>query len=273
MKYILILFLTLTSNNVLFARKSTYAVMFDLGSSVISTKNKAGLDSLIYNEVLYPGIKLSLIGYADFIGDTASNMLLSKNRAEAVKAYLIGMGFKEGDLKTVQWKGELAANDTTAKDGIPAHRIVDIVLERANTNDKIKPFVEDISKIKINSIIRLHVFFLEKMHRYRDSSDEKLESLYQFMKKYPTIKVRVEGHICCGNWGRPKEDGYDLDTKTANLSVTRAKAVYDYLIKRGIPAGRMSYAGYAFKDPLYPDEKNQWEKDQNKRVEIRILEK
>lgn len=259
-------------SSVLYAVEKKYSILFDIGSHAIPAQGIAQIDSLVYNEILYPGIKLSLVGYADYIGDTASNMLLSQRRAENVKAYLISMGFKDTDLKAVQWKGEITAADTNSKDGIPKDRRVDIVIEKPLESGAKKEFVNDFSKLKVNSIVRLNIFFFEMTHRYRDESEKELESLYKFLKKHETIKVRIEGHICCGNWDRPKEDGYDLDTKTQKLSLNRAKAVYEYLIKKGISPEQMSYIGFAFTNPLY-SEKNQWEKDQNKRVEVRIVSK
>ena len=60
-------------------------------------------------------------------------------------------------------------------------------------------------------------------------------------------------------------DAIDRKTNKRNLSVARAKFVYDFLLKRGIKKSRMSYEGMAHKFPLGGSE------DKDRRVEILIL--
>ena len=50
-----------------------------------------------------------------------------------------------------------------------------------------------------------------------------------------------------------------------NLSVARAKYVYDYFIEKGIDKSRMSYEGLAHSFPLGGSD------DKNRRVEILIV--
>jgi len=64
-----------------------------------------------------------------------------------------------------------------------------------------------------------------------------------------------------------------MDTRKIGLSVNRARAVYDYLVKKGIDPKRMSYKGMGFSHPLYPAEETQEQRDLNKRVEVRIMGK
>ena len=53
-----------------------------------------------------------------------------------------------------------------------------------------------------------------------------------------------------------------------NLSVARAKAVYDYLTEEGIIPERMTYNGYGATRMLYPDARSEDKMKQNRRVEI-----
>jgi outer membrane protein OmpA-like peptidoglycan-associated protein len=96
--------------------------------------------------------------------------------------------------------------------------------------------------------------------------------LLDVMEKNPNLEISIEGHICCrAGW---ELDGMDEDLGTNNLSEMRAKTVYDYLIKNGIAAIRLSYKGFG---PLYPlyayPEKTEEEKTANRRVEIKIIKK
>ena len=56
-----------------------------------------------------------------------------------------------------------------------------------------------------------------------------------------------------------------LIVKQTNLSIARAKFVYDFLAEKGISKKRMSYEGLAHKFPLGGSE------DKDRRVEILIL--
>jgi hypothetical protein len=51
------------------------------------------------------------------------------------------------------------------------------------------------------------------------------------MKEHPGLKLEIDGFVCC----MPETmDGWDIETKKQDLSVQRAKYVYDYLARRGI---------------------------------------
>lgn len=67
--------------------------------------------------------------------------------------------------------------------------------------------------------------------------------------------------------------GYTSDEGSAeynlNLSIQRAKAIYDYLIKNGIPKNRLYYDGKGFSEPLFPNT-TESNKAKNRRVEIRL---
>lgn len=55
-----------------------------------------------------------------------------------------------------------------------------------------------------------------------------------------------------------------------HLSIHRAKRVYDYLISLGIPASKLSFKGFDFKDPV-ADNKTEEGRALNRRVEIEIV--
>lgn len=60
-------------------------------------------------------------------------------------------------------------------------------------------------------------------------------------------------------------------TKNLKLSEERAKAVYDYFIKKGIEAKRMTYAGRGSTEPIDKNETEEGKKN-NRRVELQIIE-
>ena len=69
------------------------------------------------------------------------------------------------------------------------------------------------------------------------------------------------------------EDGMDGQTWTSNLSVNRAKAIYDYLIEQGIAASRLSYKGLGNTQPKRFPERTPLDEQANRRVEVRIVKK
>ena len=70
--------------------KSEYTVLFSTGQYGLTSDYKQGLAELAKQALIYPkGWVISVAGYADSVGNAASNQILSKQRAQAVVAYLL----------------------------------------------------------------------------------------------------------------------------------------------------------------------------------------
>ena len=65
----------------------TVRLFFGINESQLSDDNQRKLDAYGRWLKYYP--RIIIIGYADFLGDDPKNFLLSVNRAEAAKAYLL----------------------------------------------------------------------------------------------------------------------------------------------------------------------------------------
>ncbi len=282
----LLIALALTLLHIHCFAQDTIKVFFDLG---VPTLNKAAmqqLDSLAYYDVLVPNKNYGIIGYADYLGSEESNVTLSQNRANAVQQYLQGLGIKQELIETVTGKGEIN-RDLASTDGYPEDRRVDIVLggfKKATPKPIPKPIPPkvvvaekpppkiDISNVKKDETIRLdNILFLPGSHKIREESEETLFHLYVVMKDHPNLKIRLEGHICCLK--NTTHDGYDYDTQEYRLSENRAKAVYEYLLEKGIDEERLLYKGFGISKPLVWPERSFADENMNRRVEIRILEK
>ena len=57
------------------------------------------------------------------------------------------------------------------------------------------------------------------------------------------------------------------------LSSRRAKAIYDYLVSKGINRDRLKYIGLGNANPVVKEENTEADKELNRRVEVRILSK
>jgi outer membrane protein OmpA-like peptidoglycan-associated protein len=103
----------------------------------------------------------------------------------------------------------------------------------------------------------------------KPESMEALEKLYSVLKNNPNLKISIEGHVCCV---RDAPDALDIDTYEPHLSVNRAKAIYNYLVEKGIDPGRLTYVGYGRRRPVIEVEQSEEDAEKNRRVEIRITD-
>ena len=288
MKYLIICIFTLAAKAAHAGNADTIKIYFDLGVPTLNKTAMHQLDSMAYYDILIPSKNYGIIGYADYLGSEESNITLSQNRAGAVQRYLQGLGIKPQNIETVTGKGEVSRN-MPATDGYPEDRRVDIILGGFKTQkpspqpspippppkvvvaEKPAPKI-DITNVKKDETIRLdNILFLPGSHRIREESLETLFHLYIVMKDHPTLKIRLEGHICCLK--NTTHDGYDYDSQEYRLSENRAKAVYDYLVEKGIDEERLEYKGFGISKPLAWPERSFADENMNRRVEVRILEK
>lgn len=89
-------------------------VYFDTAKFNINAASQTLLNKLSNIMKEYNQTNVIVAGHTDSVGSEESNMLLSKNRAEAVTNYMIGTGLSAGRFTTV-WDGETqpaATNDT-----------------------------------------------------------------------------------------------------------------------------------------------------------------
>jgi OOP family OmpA-OmpF porin len=87
-----------------------------------------------------------------------------------------------------------------------------------------------------------------------------LDKVLKVMRDYPDTKWKIEGHT----------DNTGSDKLNRELSINRAKSVYNYFVSNGISANRLSYNGYG---PDYPIADNSTEtgKALNRRVTIVLV--
>jgi outer membrane protein OmpA-like peptidoglycan-associated protein len=119
-------------------------------------------------------------------------------------------------------------------------------------------------------IILKNIYFSGGRHSFLAKSYSALDDLLETMKKIPTLVVEIQGHVCCHEGDG---DEIDFDSGLPVLSVTRAKAVHDFLIENEIDKKRISYKGLAHKFPLIKIEKSEEDAEANRRVEIKIIKK
>lgn len=84
------------------------------------------------------------------------------------------------------------------------------------------------------------IYYETNSYQLTANSKIVLALFIEFLKENPTVKVEIQGHT----------DNVGNDDANLKLSDQRAKAVYDYVIGRGIPADRLRYKGYGESQPI-----------------------
>ena len=82
------------------------------------------------------------------------------------------------------------------------------------------------------------------------------------MEKNENLKIEIDGYT--DNTGG---DDYNL-----KLSEQRAKAVFDFLVGKGIPKNRLSYKGFGKNNPV-ADNATEEGRKLNRRIEFKVIDK
>ena len=119
---------------------------------------------------------------------------------------------------------------------------------------------EEVVLVKGSSLVIENLLFLTGYSYLTPSSKKSLDVAFDKVKDLPFSFV-IQGHVCCTSG---QKDAIDRATKKRNLSVVRAKFVYDYFLGKGIDSKRMSFEGLGHRFPLGGRPEN------DRRVEILI---
>ncbi|MDQ3046140.1 MAG: OmpA family protein [Bacteroidota bacterium] len=113
-----------------------------------------------------------------------------------------------------------------------------------------------------SKIILKNIFFDFDKATLRPESTNELERLTKLLNDVPTLKIEISGHT-------DSKGAADYNQK---LSQNRAKAVVDHLVKAGIAADRLTFAGYGKDQPVATNDTDEG-RQMNRRTEFKILSK
>lgn len=116
-------------------------------------------------------------------------------------------------------------------------------------------------------VVLKNLFFVGNRDTLLKISEPELPKILRFMQINPTLKIEIGGHINLP--GTPPEK---IPKWEQELSVRRARRVFNFLKENGIDESRLKYKGYGNSQMLFPKPKNELESEQNRRVEIRVIE-
>lgn len=115
--------------------------------------------------------------------------------------------------------------------------------------------------IKVNATMALkNIQFDLKSTQLKPQSLAELDKLLQLMTDNPTVAIQISGHT----------DNIGSDADNLKLSTSRAKAVADYLISKGIGASRLTWKGYGASKPI-ADNATEEGRAQNRRTEFTVV--
>ena len=206
--------------------------------------------------------KVSIYGFTDDRGSDNYNLTLSQNRADAIKVVFSNNEFDESKMTNVDGKGKILVNIIKEDDlnkirGLnrkveiivtPVYPPKPVVVEKPETNkteDLLKGNLKEGDKILLDKLLfRTGYSYLTK------ESKVVLDRIAVILAERTNVYFTIEGHVCCTQGER---DAIDRKTKKRNLSVARAKYIYDYLVDKGVKHYRMKFAGMRRKAPLGGD--------------------
>ena len=217
--------------------------------------------------------RISIYGFTDDRGSDNYNLTLSQNRANAIKKIFSGFGVDDNLISNVDGKGEVLLR-VVSSDNLNIIRGLNrkveinieykekegVVVEIKEEDIGTKQFLSD--NIAVGDKITLdNILFKTGYSSLEVESINVLEEMAEALLKRKDIYFTIQGHVCCTN---NTGDAIDKKTGKRNLSLARAKYIYEYLIRKGIKKSRMKYVGLRNKYPIGGAAKY------DRRVEIKI---
>jgi outer membrane protein OmpA-like peptidoglycan-associated protein len=265
-----ILFLVFLLMNMTHAQTdNTHVVYFETGLFNVPEIEKNRLVLFIQSLKDIEIERIAIYGFCDDRGTDSYNLTLSQNRADAIKKIFSGFGVDDNLISNVDGKGEVLLR-VVSSDNINIirglNRKVEInVVYKKDLKEPIKkekkpPFLKE--GLKVGDKITLDNILFKTGYSYVvKESLPVLEKIAEALRERDDIHFTIQGHVCCT---RNERDAVDKGTGKRNLSLARAKYIYDYMINKGIKRTRMRYVGLKNKYPLGKETKY------DRRVEIKI---
>ncbi len=272
------------------------SIYFPFNSSVPELESLQNLQKLL-SIAHFDTLKLT--AHCDAIGSDHYNDSLSNKRKDAVIHWLIEqklintqtikiISSAQGERKPLNSNAteeerrlnrrvELTWNKIRQVIEIPKKPVHDIQVDTVAQTEIKQPIesqtssmAEQIEQAKETgkSLILKNINFVGGRAQFLPIAFPTLKELVKIMKENPELKIEIQGHVCCTMDGA---DGPNLETGGEELSVDRARAVYDYLIYNGIEKSRLRYKGFGGKKRLIYPEMSESDRVTNRRVEIVVL--
>lgn len=255
MKAKMVILLFLFSLNCLSQKQ--FEVFFDFNKDFPNQSSILSLNEWIANN---KDIEITkLLGFCDSIDTQNYNKHLAERRIESVKELLEKSGLKFNlNLDKVAYGKDFKQSKIQAE-----NRKVTIFYSELHPKVTESELTKQIRNSKVGETIKLpNIYFFNNSARIVPKSEATLYDLLCALVDNPKIKIEIQGHICC-----------QTEADKNDISTARARTIYTYLLRNKIDRKRMSYKGYGITRPIHKiPERNEEEANENRRVEILILE-
>ena len=243
-----------------FSQEMSHNVYFDTDQYVVNLEEENKFQSFLNQLDTLDISKITIYGFCDDRGTDQYNLWLSKKRANAIKWYFTDNEFSEDLITILDGKGEVALDPLRGgdiKNMRQGNRRVEIhvdvgtsedgkdgkdELEIPTTQEVLRGSVEVGDKIKLKNI-----YFKTGYSTITPESIPTLKEIADILVERTDLYFTIQGHVCCTH---DTYDAVDRKTNKRNLSVSRAKFIYTYLLRRGVDKKRMKYVGLRRKFPL-----------------------
>ncbi len=168
---------------------------------------------------------------------------------------------KRAEMAAVEQRRRTDSVEVVRKDSLNrVVKIKEMMDEQAVEISKIMPGTELVrSNMDINLFYSNGMMFKKNSFEISESYKRDVVKFKDVIEKFPGTSIIVAGHT----------DDTGTDEINNKLSLKRAQAVYDLMIKTGVPANRMKVVGYGETRPRFPND-SEANRLKNRRVEIVI---
>jgi outer membrane protein OmpA-like peptidoglycan-associated protein len=249
---------------------NTHIVYFETGQFEVPQIEKNRLVLFIQSLKDIEIERIAIYGFCDDRGSDSYNLALSQERADEIKKIFSGFGVDDNLISNVDGKGEvllrvISSDNINIIRGLNRKVEINVLYRVSDLKALPKEEHEHLflnNKLKVGDKITLDNILFKTGYSYViKESLPVLEKMAQALRERDDIYFTIQGHVCCT---RNSRDAVDKGTGKRNLSLARARYIYDYMVDKGIKRTRMRYVGLKNKYPLGKETKY------DRRVEIKI---
>jgi OmpA-OmpF porin, OOP family len=105
-------------------------LLFDTGSATLRRESQEQLENVAEILKAYPAVEAKVGGYTDDVGDAASNLKLSQDRAASVTKQLVGRGVAQQRLAAEGYGDQFPVADNATEEGRAQNRRISLRVTR-----------------------------------------------------------------------------------------------------------------------------------------------
>ena len=244
-------------------------IFYKVDQYILTSTQKEGIKQFLDSLDNQSPYQIQIYGFADASGSENSNLILSQRRADQVTQFLQEEYSSLIDSISFKGMGEIQSHESEKQQ----HRRVSIqFLKTEPKKEEIYPklpFAEP--KVGLSFELKNINFKLSKPILLKESYPH-LKQLFLWLKKYPSVVIEIQGHVCCSTEADVEAEKKGIRTFGMILSKERAKIICEILQKSGIDDKRLKYKGFGFTKPKFYPETTDEHRKGNRRVEIIVLE-